>query len=262
MDRGLSSFDIYVIVFELQGLIGGYIEKIYQLTRDELLIRINDKKKGIKENIYVRNGELLCTTQKKFVVPEKPSMFAMTLRKYLLNGRISEITQLEFDRIISIKVKKKEGDYALIFELFANGNIILLNPEGKIILPLIRQRWKHRTLKPNEVYISPPYQLNPFHLDPEEFIELLKKSKKDLVRTLAVKVNLGGAYAEEICYRSGIDKNSELIGLSQESIKKIYNELQKFLKIFSEKKFQPVYVQKQGKKQKKQGTCILAQFSP
>jgi len=247
MKRGLSSFDIFVIVSELQDLKGSYVDKIYHIPRDILVIRINNKNTGQKENIFVKNGELFCTTQKKFTTPVNPSTFAMTLRKYLLNGRISNVTQHEFDRIIKIEIKKKEGDYSLIFELFANGNIILLNPKGEIILPLFIQRWAHRTLQPHKEYVPPPSQINPFNLDQNKFIELLKESKKDLVRTLAVKVNLGGAYAEEICYRSDIDKNSELIGLSQESIKKIYDELQKFLKIFSEKKFQPVYVQKHGK---------------
>ena len=248
MKRGLSSFDIFVIVSELQDLRGSYIDKIYHIPRDIIVIRINNKKTAQKENIFVKNGELFCTTQKKFTTPIKPSTFAMTLRKYLLNGRISNITQHEFDRIIRIDIKKKEGEYSLVFELFANGNVILLDPQGKIILPLFIQRWAHRILQPHKIYMPPPSQINPFNLDQNKFIDLIKESNKDLVRTLAVKVNLGGAYAEEICYRSGIDKNTELIKLSEESIIKIYNELQKFLKIFSEKKFQPVYVQKERKK--------------
>ena len=100
MKRGLSSFDIFVIVSELQDLKGSYVDKIYHIPRDILVIRINNKNTGQKENIFVKNGELFCTTQKKFATPVKPSTFAMTLRKYLLNGRISNITQHEFDRII------------------------------------------------------------------------------------------------------------------------------------------------------------------
>jgi len=247
MERGLSSFDIYVIVSELQDLMGSYIDKIYQLTRDELLIRINNKKINQKEIIFVRNGELLCITQKKFDVPKTPSTFAMTLRKYLLNGQISEITQQEFDRIIKLKIRKKEGEYTLVFELFAKGNIILLNPNGKIILPLIKQRWAHRSVKSNEIYVPPPPQIDPFGLALEEFIDLLKKSKKDLVRTLAVNLNLGGVYAEEICFRADIDKNTKIIELSEESVKKVYSELQKFLDIFKGKTFQPTHVKKEGK---------------
>ncbi len=44
MKRQLASFDIYMVVSELQELLGSYIDKIYQPTRDELLIRINNKK--------------------------------------------------------------------------------------------------------------------------------------------------------------------------------------------------------------------------
>jgi len=247
MNRNLSSFDIYVVVSELQDLIGSYIDKIYQLTRDELLIRINNKKTKQKEIIYVRNGELLCITQKKFDVPQKPSTFAMTCRKYLLNGRISEINQHEFDRITKIKIGKKEGNYTLVFELFTNGNIILLNPDEKIILPLIKQQWAHRLIKSKELYVPPPSQVNPFNLDMDKFADLLKKSKKDIVRTLAVTFNLSGAYAEEICFRADIDKNIKIKELSEEATKKIYDELQKLLDIFRERTFQPTHVKKEEK---------------
>ncbi|MFW6173835.1 MAG: ribosome rescue protein RqcH [Elusimicrobiota bacterium] len=247
MKRALSSFGIYVIVLELQYLIDSYIDKIYQLTRDEILVRVNNRKTGQKEIIFVRNGQLLCTTHKRFDVPKKPSAFVMTLRKYLSNGKIKEITQHEFDRIIKIKISKKEGEYTLIFELFANGNIILLNPKGEIILPLIKHQWAHRTIKPHEVYIPPPPQINPFCLTKKDFIELLKKSKKDLVRTLAVNINLSGAYAEEICFRAGIDKNTEIKELADQTIRTLYFKLQKFLEIFKERKFRSGYVKKEGK---------------
>ena len=110
MKRQLASFDICMVVSELQELLGSYIDKTYQLTRDELLIRVNNRKIKQKESIFVRNGELICTTQKKFETPLKPTTFAMTLRKYILNGRITAITQHEFDRIINLLPNRH--DYA------------------------------------------------------------------------------------------------------------------------------------------------------
>ena len=246
MERGLASFDIYVIVSELQNLIGCYVEKIYQLSRDEILLRVQQKTANQKESIFIRNGELLCLTQKQFDAPEKPSLFAMTLRKYLLNGKISEITQHEFDRIIKIKIGRKEGDYTLVCELFSKGNVILLNPEGRIIRPLIKQEWASRLIKSGEMYMPPPAQTNPFHLTEQDFKELIRKSSKDLVRTLATSVNLSGMYAEEICVRAGIDKNIKASTLNETSIKKIYNELEKFITVFQEGKIQPVFVKKEG----------------
>ncbi|KYK20195.1 hypothetical protein AYK25_01265 [Thermoplasmatales archaeon SM1-50] len=244
MQRGLASFDIYVIVSELQDLIGCYMEKIYQLSRDEILLRIQQKTANQKEAMYIRNGELFCRTQKSFDTPEKPSLFAMTLRKYLLNGKISEIIQHEFDRIIKIKVGKKEGDYTLVCELFSKGNIILLNPKGIIIRPLIKQEWSSRIIKSGEKYIPPPSQINPFHLTWQEFQDITSKSSKDLVRTLATSVNLSGLYAEELCARAKISKKTKTSDLDLESCKKIYDELQNFLSIFKQRKFYPVFVKK------------------
>ena len=247
MERKLSTFDIYVIVSELQELIGSYIDNIYQLTRDELLIRVTSSKTKQKESIFIRNGDLICLTKKQFETPLKPSVFTMTLRKYLLNGKITEVTQQEFDRIINLKIGKKEGDYTLVIEFFSDGNVILVNPDGKIIAPLISQTWSHRTIRTHEIYNPPPSQINPFNLTFEEFVDLLKKSKADLVRTLAVSVNLGGPIAEEICIRADIDKNTKIKDLDEKKIEKIFSTLSDFLKIFKNKNFQPVLVKQDEK---------------
>jgi len=246
MERGLSSFDIYVIVSELKELRGCFVEKIYQLSRDEILLRVQQKTEGQKESLFIRNGELFCRTQRSFDAPEKPSLFAMTLRKYLLNGKISDITQHEFDRIIQIKIGRKEGDYTLVCELFSKGNIILLNPEGRIIRPLITKEWASRVIRSGEIYRPPPSQTNPFHLSEQEFNELLSKSSKDLVRTLATSVNLSGMYAEELCTRAGVDKTTKTKIIDIGTMKKLYEELQKLLSVFLEKNIHPMFVKKEG----------------
>ena len=161
MNRNLSSFDIYVIAKDLRELQGSYIDKIYQLSKNEILIRFRNIKTNKKENIFIRNGKLICITEKNFETPKRPSVFAMTLRKYLQNGRIIDVKQHEFDRILKIEIGKKEGLYTLVVEFFSDGNIILVNPEEKIILPFIRQTWSHRKIKGKEKYSPPPPQINP-----------------------------------------------------------------------------------------------------
>lgn len=246
MERGLASFDIYVIVSDLQDLRGCYVEKIYQLSRNEILLRVQQRTGGEKESLFIRNGELICRTQNTFDAPEKPSVFAMTLRKYLLNGKISEITQQDFDRVIQLKIDRKEGAYTLVCELFSKGNIILLNPEGRIIRPLIKQEWSSRMIKSGEMYKPPPTQTNPFQLTKSEFIELLSTSAKDLVRTLATTMNLSGLYAEELCYRAGIEKSAKAKDLEEAAINKLYTELEHLLVTFKERDFHPMIVKKEG----------------
>ena len=245
MQSKLTSFDIYVIVSELQELLEYNIDKIYQITQNELLIRLKNISTKQKENIFIRNGELICITNKDFKIPLKPSVFAMTLRKYLQNGKIIEITQHEFDRIIKFKIGKKEGNFSLYIELFSAGNIILVDQNGKIILPFIKQIWEHRSIKGRETYIHPPSQINPLNLTKEKFNELLKISETDIVRTLAVNVNLSGRIAEEICARANIDKNLKIADLSDEIFTKLFDTLTEFLKYFKEKKFEPIIVRKE-----------------
>lgn len=246
MERGLAAFDIYVIVSELQDLRGCYVEKIYQLSRDEILLKVQQKTNNQKESLFLRNGQLLCRTQTSFETPEKPSLFAMTLRKYLLNGKISAITQHEFDRIILLEVRRKEGTYTLVCELFSKGNIILLNPEGRIIRPLIKQEWTSRVIKSGEIYRPPPAQTNPFHLSEQEFNALLVKSTKDIVRTLATALNLSGLYAEELCVRADVEKSTKTTELTTATRKRLYEELQRLVSLFQEKTIHPVFVKKEG----------------
>jgi len=242
MQRKLSSFDIHVVVDDLQGLIGCVIEKIYQLSPSELLIRVKDISKKEKKQLYIKNGELICCTKKQINTPTKPTTFAMTFRKYLQNGRIKEIKQHEFDRIIKISIGKKDGDYKIVFEFFSEGNIILVDPNGNIILPLIRQAWAHRKLKGREQYIPPPPQINPLDLEYNKFKELIKESNADIVRTLAVNLNLSGIIAEEICYRAEIEKKQKIDKIGEESLKILYNNFSKFIEIFKDKKYNPVIV--------------------
>ncbi len=247
MNRQITSFDIYVIAYETREILGSYVDKIYQLSKNEILIRFRNIKNKKRESIYIKNGEFICITNKDLETPKRPSVFAMTLRKYLQNGRITDIKQHEFDRILKIEISRKDGTYTLVIEFFSDGNIILINPEGKIIYPLIRQAWAHRKLKGREPYVSPPSQINPFKLTLKETEELIKKSDKDIVRTLAVNLNLSGFISEEICSMGNIDKNTNIENITTGQIKKIYETLQKFLEKFEEKKFKQFLVKKDKK---------------
>ena len=245
MVRGLSAIDIYVIVSEMQTLVGAYIDKIYQPTRDELLIKLNTK--SSKETIYVKNSELVCLTSKTFTMPKQPSTFAMTCRKYITNGIITAITQQEFDRIVRIHIQKKEGIYQLVFELFKNGNILLINPDETIQLPLIKQQWSQRTLRSHEPYTPPPSQHHLLHLSKDQFFSLIKNSNKDLVRTLAVSVNLSGFYAEELCYQAQIPKTTKPKDLTDDQSATLYTSLQQLQQKLQTKAFSPLLVKKDDK---------------
>ncbi len=243
--RELSSFDISAIVTELQKFKGSVVDKIYQIEKEDILIKLKKIVEG-KTYLFARSGSFVIYTMYSFDIPKKPSNFAMILRKYLEGGVILNIEQHEFDRVIVITITRGDKKFYLIFELFSDGNIVLTDEKKIIIAPLKHQIWSHRTIKPREVYIFPPGQFNPFKANFDEFESIFKKSKRDIVRTLALDVNLGGMYAEEVCIRANIDKSYKAMNARKEDIYNLFEKLKEFLNIFLEGKLEPVRVKEEN----------------
>ena len=241
MNQQLAALDIYTVVHETQDLLGSYIDKVYQLSPDEIIIRVNNRSTKQKEILYVHSNGLFFRTKKTFETPMKPTTFAMTLRKYIANGRIIEIKQHDFDRIVKIKIQKRE-EYTLLFELIPNGNMMLLNQDQKIIIPLKHQHWSERSIRTNTMYQPPPSQVNPFSITQNELKSLFQESDADLVRTIAVKLSLGGKYAEEFCSHLEIPKKTPAANLNDEQYELIHTQLHSFLKRFEQHQFSPMII--------------------
>jgi len=200
--KQLSSFDIKACVKELKELEGGKVEKVYHHPPDEIRIRIYA---GKKVDLVIEAGRRIHLTRFPKQAPRIPSAFAMLLRKHLEGARVKKIEQHDFDRVVVIEFERSGEIKKLVAELFSKGNILLLNNENRVVMPL-----KH-TVKVGEVYSFPE-----------------RKEKKDdgreVVRVLAMS-GLGGLYAEEVCLRAGIDKKKKYPELNEEERKKIDEEI-------------------------------------
>ena len=242
----ISSFEILALVREIQDLVGAYIDKVYQIGKEEILLRLRKKGMG-KIHLFIAAGKILFKTGTTFDTPEKPSMFAMVLRKHLSGGKISKIYQYGFDRIVVIEIERKDSTYRLIVEIIPNGNLILVDEEWKIVMPIKEQTWAHRTIRSGEKYLFPPSKPNILEIDIDSFSNILKKSDRDLVRTLALDLGLGGIYAEEICQVSKIDKNKPAKELDSEEIDRLYKSIKKIIDTIRDGKLSPEIV-REGEK--------------
>jgi Predicted RNA-binding protein homologous to eukaryotic snRNP len=126
----------------------------------------------------------------------------MVLKKELENKRIVGIEQNGLDRIINFNFV----NFKLVVELFGGGNLFIVR-DGIIEYVYKRREFKDRKLKVNEEYRLPPQRHNIFSTSYEEFERMIKSCKFDVVRALAINFNFGGEYAEEICFKAGVDKN-------------------------------------------------------
>ena len=220
MKKELSSIEVRFLVAEIQQIKDSYVNKVYH-SENNVIFSLRTL--AGKNNLYVSPNFVWLSTKKQ-EMPEKISHFCEVLRKYLENSKISEVKQLESERIILFTFKKRETEYLLYAELFGDGNLILCHFDEEIILPLTNQEWKDRKISAKEKYIPPPAKTNIFKLSFEEFEKEIK-DKETISKSLAT-LGLGSIYAEEICLRAKIDKKKTNLSRDEkESVFKTFKDL-------------------------------------
>ena len=157
------------IVSELsEKLLDARIDKIYQPEKDELLFAIRTKNETLHLVLSASaNNARIHFTDKLKENPLTAPMFCMLLRKHLMGGRITAVSQPEFERIIEFEIESRDelGDLTkkhLIAEITGrNSNLILTNADYKIIDSIKRVDFTQssvRQILPNMQYVLPPKQ--------------------------------------------------------------------------------------------------------
>jgi predicted ribosome quality control (RQC) complex YloA/Tae2 family protein len=223
MKKEMSSFDVRSIATELSALEGAHMDKIFQWGAGNVLFRINVQGEG-KKDLFFKDKKWLYSPANKPETPIQPTSFATYLRKYIDNARIGKVRQIGFDRVVEMELLKADSEYKLIFEIFGGGNVLLVK-DGIIDTCLIQKTMRDRKVRPKEEYIWPQPRFNPTESSEEEFKAAFKESEADCVRTLATAVNLGGQYAEEVCKRSGADKNMPAADVPDDMLSKMFSEM-------------------------------------
>jgi predicted ribosome quality control (RQC) complex YloA/Tae2 family protein len=240
MKTSVSSFDLRVLVAEWQGLLGGHVDKIYQ-QEDEVIIRINVPERG-KVELFSKAGRWLCIHEIENK-PESPPPFAQTLRRLLDNARLVAIEQHGFDRIAVFRVERGPDRFEVIFEVFGKGNLILVR-DGTIVAVLFPQKFKDRAIQVGETYVYPTAGIDPLELDRGNLARALKAAKGQLVRVLATAFNLGGTYAEELCLRADVDKETRIKDLQEGQIDSLYTALNNLAVAIDQERRPAVILQK------------------
>ena len=228
MKSQLSSIDVRILSKELEeGLTSARVDKIYQISKRELKIKLHRAGHGSLDLIVAPN--FLCLTRYSRPAPKDASSFAMQLRKHLSGGFMREVRQHGFDRILEFLIENKGKEYTLVVELFSKGNVILLDSDKKIIGLLEWQKWKHRKLGVGQFYEYPPEGVDAAAIDAGEFDRILSGSEKGIAATLATGLGLGGLYAEELCMDSKVDKNKISKTLDEKEKKDLFESLRNLL---------------------------------
>ncbi|MFA5944899.1 MAG: ribosome rescue protein RqcH [Candidatus Thermoplasmatota archaeon] len=216
MKQGMTNVDVAALAAELAPLlVGGRLDKAYQPAKDQILLRLRRKGAG-KQDLLIQIGRFITLTRRPAQNPDKPSMVAQILRTTFENSRLIGFRQLGFDRLLRLDFERGDGKHSLVVELFGDGNLLILDADDKIVLPMRGEDHGARRLRKGERYLPPPGSASPFGMDIAALRTAASTSGgKDLVRFLAIGLGFGPLWAEELCLRSGIDKKSPLADLGE-----------------------------------------------
>jgi len=226
--RELSSIDLAALVTELNRYSGAKVDKAYLYDDDLLRLKLRDFDRGRVE-LMIEVGDIkrahVADPDHVADAPGRPPNFAKMLRNRLSGADFAGVEQYEFDRILTFEFERDDENTTLVAELFGQGNVAALDETGEVIGSLSTVRLKSRTVAPGAQYEYPASRLNPLDVSLGGFTRHMRDSDSDVVRTLATQLNLGGLYAEEVCTRAGVEKETQIDEATDDQFRALHEAL-------------------------------------
>jgi predicted ribosome quality control (RQC) complex YloA/Tae2 family protein len=196
----MDVFVIRGIVEELkEEITGGFITKIYQMNRTDLLFRL--RRQGEEKQLLISTHPdfyRLHLTEKRYANPMLPPRFCTYLRKHTAGARIAQVIQDPYERVVRLTLQKRMDagvlrTLVLVAELIGKGSNVLL-VEGEQILDCLHfRRDGEETFRPAAPGLPyPPLsasgRLYPGEMSPEKMEKVISpggEGWKSLVRNIS-----------------------------------------------------------------------------
>lgn len=204
-------------------LIGARVDKIYQPDKNEIVLSLRNGGENYKLLLTAASSSprihLTDVTRKN---PEQPPMFCMLLRKHLSGAHITEISQINMDRILEISFECKDEldttvHKSLIIEIMGkHSNIIFINKNTRVIIDSIKRVAENvssvRQVYPGLVYVTPPAdKTNPLETVKESFFTAVDSAFKGMyVYDFFYKnfIGMSPFISKEICFLAKINEST------------------------------------------------------
>ncbi len=246
------------IVKELRlSALGGRISKIAQPEADALLLTIKGTN-GMQRILLSASASLpfICLTDNNRPSPMTAPSFCMLLRKFIANGRITDITQPGLERIICFDIEHLDelGDLKrkrLIIELMGkHSNIIFCDDTGRILDAI-----KHipasvssvREVLPGRDYFIPNTldKRDPLTATPDTILDDALNRPLSLSKALyQTYTGISPTVANEVCHRAGLDADAPTESIGEDASLHLANEFFWLLSDVKEGNFTPCIIKK------------------
>ena len=213
---------------ELMPLVGARADKIYQPSREELVLSLRTPRDGAKKLIISANSAAarVNLTAQSFDNPQSPPMFCMLMRKHLCGGKLLDIRQDGLERILcfDFECTNEIGDTVintLIAEVMGRRSNIILVRDGRVVDSIKRitdEISSVRRVLPNIPYETPPREqrLNLLEVTPKQVWERLSGSTERLSKRLcSVLEGVSPIFARECAWYAAKDVEAVCAELSE-----------------------------------------------
>ena len=194
---------------------GGRVDKITQPERDAVILVIRAGSENHRLLLCASPNNARChLTKGSFSNPLEPPALCMLMRKQLTGARVTEIRQVEGDRVVHVDLDavNEMGDHVLrrlVLEIMGrHSNLMLLDESGRVLEAarhVSPDMSRVRQVQPGMTYLPPPSQgkLNPEDLTGEVLYERLRDLEPGrFSRTIADHITgLSRPAAEELAMR-------------------------------------------------------------
>lgn len=212
---------LHCVKQELSALVGARVDKIYQPSREELVISLrmlNSGDRTAKRLIFSANGTAarVNLTSAEFDNPSAPPMFCMLMRKHLSNGKLTGIRQDGLERILyfDFECVNEIGDLVtntLVCEIMGRHSNIILVRDRRVVDSVNRVADAEfqgiRRILPNIQYETPPRaeRLNILEAEPREIVSALVQRTDRAAKALTdVLEGISPVFAREaVFYAAG-----------------------------------------------------------
>lgn len=237
-------------------LVGGRIYKIYQPEVDEIILvvknRIEDQNTTERLLLSVDASlPLMYLTNDTKDNPMVAPNFCMLLRKHIGNGRIIDVTQPNFERIVEITIEHLDelGDLCrkkLIVEIMGkHSNIIFTDDEGKIIDSIKHVSYQVSSVRevlPGRTYEYPPVQdkKSPMDVDINYWVNHVMETPITIAKAIYTSITgISPVMANEIAYRCDVDGSMSTASLTLAQKEELYKAFAQMRDDIIEERYTP-----------------------
>ena len=226
------------IISELNNnLIGTKVNKVLQPTKSEIVLELygNGKNYSLVLSCDAEFCRICLSTHLK-PNPQNAFNFCMLLRKYLVGGKIIEISNYDLERTVQIKFScyNELNDLVtrkLYIEIMSRQSNIVLTNENNIIIDSLKHFDSNtRELLPAHEYTFVSINKTSFIElnNSSEFIDIVNKSQIEPLTVLLPNLFIGfsKSFIQNIINKLNIDNFS----YSDKDLEKLYTELKKLIK--------------------------------